>query len=452
MPAAAAAAAASEEDQEEEDQDAASEEDQEEEDQEEEDQEEQDQEECEYCFEGASAERGPLLSPGCACRGTKLHLGCLAGAAAARPRTPDNDPWKKCPACQQPFGGEMWLGLCRERWRLVAGRPEDHGERLEAAQYLVVALRQGGRTQEALRLGEDTLDVARRKFGDDHPGTHATIAALALVHMACGQPEQALELNLETEEVTRRNCGPTAMNSLACKANVAASHAALGDHALAAQLYRETLDTMLRVHPNEMRTFMTMGSLATVHIKLEDNEAALRLLRDSLAGMRRLFGDDHPRSMLAKADLARHLCLVGKHAEATPLFEEASAGFAALSGGGEESVDAVLLRRWKQCNAKRETDGPSREDIASECAVGAARQLERRVQSIEEEEVDEDGLYEYERVARQAAAQAGSGRGTCLLVASVIVLLLAAYIAFAIANPGFSHVDRSRSRSRHGHS
>ena len=58
MPA-AAAAAASEEDQEEEDQDAASEEDQEEE-----DQEEQDQEECEYCFEGASAERVRDLTGG----------------------------------------------------------------------------------------------------------------------------------------------------------------------------------------------------------------------------------------------------------------------------------------------------------------------------------------------------------------------------------------------------
>jgi hypothetical protein len=45
----------------------------------------------------------------------------------------------------------------------------------------------------------------------------------------------------------------------------------------------------------------------------------------------------------------------------------------------------------------------------------------------------------------------GSGYGA-LFRNRDFVLLLAAYIAFAIANPGFSHVDRSRSRSRHGHS
>ena len=164
----------------------------------------EDEQTCAYCFEGGSTE-APLFSSGCACRETLLHVGCLAAAAAARPRTREmhaagTNPWTKCPACQQLFTGKLYLALCFERWQLVAGKPNAYWARIESGKNLMQALRRAGRTKEARRLGTETPATARRVNGDEHPDTQSLVAALALVHLACGHPAEALRLNLEGEK------------------------------------------------------------------------------------------------------------------------------------------------------------------------------------------------------------------------------------------------------------
>ena len=136
---------------------------------------------CWICHEGASA-AAPLLSTGCACRGSAglAHLTCLVTAA-----NHDVTVWNVCPTCKQEFTGELDVQLAKARWALVRERPADDEERLFVANNLAVTLKEsGGDDAGALRLMEEVLAVRRRTLGDEHAYTLDSIINLALQRAA----------------------------------------------------------------------------------------------------------------------------------------------------------------------------------------------------------------------------------------------------------------------------
>ena len=88
----------------------------------------------------------------------------------------------------------MALSLARRRHELAVALPDN--ERVFPAFHLSDELRHAGQYEEALRLGREHLDTARRIGGPEHPATLTAVGSLAATHAESGDHEAALPLPL----------------------------------------------------------------------------------------------------------------------------------------------------------------------------------------------------------------------------------------------------------------
>ena len=159
----------------------------------------------------------------------------------------NEDAWHDCPTCKQGWTGKLQLQLCRERWRLASGRPEDDDERLSAGTSLVVSLRVNGAPVEALKLGRTNLDAHRRAYGGEDPDTLRAMAALAQT-LSEDSLDCAVALAMQTEiiAVKRRLAAlePEYFSyEYADIIRLANTHSRMGNHQLALPLYQEVVDS-----------------------------------------------------------------------------------------------------------------------------------------------------------------------------------------------------------------
>jgi Tetratricopeptide repeat len=65
-----------------------------------------------------------------------------------------------------------------------------------------------GRTQEALKLREETLQLQKAKLGPDHPNTLTSMNNLAVSYEAVGRTREGLKLREETLQLQKAKLGP----------------------------------------------------------------------------------------------------------------------------------------------------------------------------------------------------------------------------------------------------
>ena len=150
---------------------------------------------CWICCETSTEAHEPLLSTGCACRGTSgaAHIRCLVRCAGH-----DVERWTSCPTCSQRFTGVAEVALARARWAGVCDRPPEDPERLFVASNYAVTLHESGSDRAGvLLLLEHVLAVRRRTLGSSDPDTLDSITNLALYHVEVGNHEAALALSEE---------------------------------------------------------------------------------------------------------------------------------------------------------------------------------------------------------------------------------------------------------------
>jgi tetratricopeptide (TPR) repeat protein len=135
-----------------------------------------------------------------------------------------------------------------ERWLLPEGTPNctgklspDHPDTLRSMNNLAGSYLAAGRTQEAVKLYEETLQLIKAKLGPDHPDTLTSMNNLAGSYLAGGRTQQALKVYEETLQLRKASLGPDHPDTLVTMNNLATSYFDAGRTQDALKLHDETL-------------------------------------------------------------------------------------------------------------------------------------------------------------------------------------------------------------------
>ncbi|MCH8297288.1 MAG: tetratricopeptide repeat protein [Chloroflexi bacterium] len=180
-----------------------------------------------------------------------------------------------------------------------------------------------GRTDEAVKLVEETLEAMSRVLGPEHPDTISIRGNLAVGYRALGRTEEAVELGEETLEARVRVLGPEHPDTLSSRSNLAGGYQALGRTEDSVKLVEEALEASVRVlgpeHPN---TLGCRSNLATAYRVLGRTEEALKLDEETLEAMSRVLGPEHRDTLGSRSNLANGYLTLGRTEEAMGLYEE----------------------------------------------------------------------------------------------------------------------------------
>ncbi|HEV2949358.1 MAG TPA: tetratricopeptide repeat protein, partial [Gemmataceae bacterium] len=146
-----------------------------------------------------------------------------------------------------------------------------------------------GRTQEAIKLREETLQLRRAKLGPDHTDTLKAMKNLANSYADAGRDQEALKLRQELVQLGRTKLGPDHPESLQTMNDLANSYIAVGEEAKAVAVLQETLslrDHRAKAEPGNLMeqsfiafTFGQLGEAEQVGMNLA---AALRAFATSV--------------------------------------------------------------------------------------------------------------------------------------------------------------------------
>ena len=301
---------------------------------------------CYVCLEAGGSD----LMTGCACRGSSgtVHVSCLAAAAAV-----NRTMWRECLTCKQQWSGELALKLAWAHWNALADRAGEDRERLAAAMTLTWSLTLAGEGEHALKLGHETLELARRHYGEEDNDALSAAGWVAAVYGAMGNDRKALPLATMVLDVHRRKHGNDSQMTMSAVNNLGVTHKRLGNYAAALPLHQEALDgTRRKRGDNHWQTLTSTGNLAGLHSAMGNFDHALPLLLDALTGTRQLLGSEHPDTLALVGKLGRLHSDMGDHAQATPLLEEAIHGL--TEAHCEMHTQAVRYRKALVVNERRE--------------------------------------------------------------------------------------------------
>ncbi len=184
----------------------------------------------------------------------------------------------------------------------------DDENTLYLANNLAIGYWSVGRTEEATRLDEESLEVSERVLGKEHPSTLTSRNNLAIDYRAIGRFEEAIRLDEETLEIRERVLGPEHPDTLISRNNLAIGYRAAGRTKDAIRLDEETLKIMERVlgreHPS---TLASRNNLAIDYRDVGRTEEAIRLDEETLEIRERVLGHEHPDTLQSRNGLGHRL-------------------------------------------------------------------------------------------------------------------------------------------------
>ncbi len=209
--------------------------------------------------------------------------------------------------------------------QLDTGELKDQPE-TEAALRLTIAhiLHGNARSQEALGLAEQALDINQRLHSGDHPAVARSLNELACCLNHLGRPANALpryEAALEMRQRLFAGDHPhvaTSLNNVAlCLQSLGRSAEALPKHEAALEMCQRLFEGD---HPD---VALGLNSVAYCLQSLGRSAEALPKHEAALEMYQRLFEGDHPQVANSLNNVAACLQSLGRSAEALPKFEAA---------------------------------------------------------------------------------------------------------------------------------
>lgn len=175
---------------------------------------------------------------------------------------------------------------------------------------LLEALNKSGRKAEALAGRRRQLELMTRLVGEDHPYTYVTMVNLAMAFEATEEHFAEREsLLLAAIEGHRRQSGPE--------------------------------------HPRVILARHNLGKVYRLHARYNE---AVAVHRENLPRVRRIMGEESPRTMYSIGEYATALCRQGRKAEAMTLFEEFASEAPEILGADHPQLAEYLAER-KRCLA-----------------------------------------------------------------------------------------------------
>jgi tetratricopeptide (TPR) repeat protein len=224
----------------------------------------------------------------------------------------------------------------------------DHFATLRTANGLSVALRRIAPFREdAMRIGEEVLDISRRKFGNRNPDTMAAAVNVTNIRRTNGLVDEAYELAHWTATEYPHVYGPDHPYSYGCIGNLGLMFRVTGDAEQARMRNEEALAGLdARLGRDHDISLVIALNLASDLAELGEIGAARALGEDTLRRVRKVLGVTHPLTLAAAANLSLDLRADGANEAAAELSAETMRGYAeTLSLNHPDALVAAEGRR-----------------------------------------------------------------------------------------------------------
>ncbi|PVF92431.1 TPR-like protein [Serendipita vermifera] len=213
--------------------------------------------------------------------------------------------------------GEEAVGLC------IKSLGKDDPVLLMTMVNLAVAYRSVGRYEDACKLDEEASDRSRKTLGLQHTNTLNAMSSLALDYSNLGNHKKARNLNQETLALYWKVLGPEHPDTLASMARLAVDYRSLGEYESGRSLNEETLAVHRKIMgPEHQHTLISMGELALDYHQLGDHEKAQRLEEETFALRKQILGLEHPHTLVSMGNLAGSYIQTGEYKKSQDLNKE----------------------------------------------------------------------------------------------------------------------------------
>jgi hypothetical protein len=308
---------------------------------------------CIICFE---PDPQPIQS-GCACRGDAglAHVECRI-LAAEHKETSSGDVfgWITCSTCGQSFNGPMALGLAKEHYRRVNGRPTKQAEWTVAAVSLAQSLTNSDLDAQAEAVCRDTRATFARM------GLHLTagqdVSLRYNLARALANQRKDAEAQVLFEACLRefeRQLGPDDSVKMDCSMALSDIFTRQHKHAEADAILQDVLERSKRVFgPDGVETLQCGARIGASLFQQNNNNDAIILFKDLLPRVQRVLGPDHPLFLGATTDYGLCYMSCKRYAEAELILVHNLEAQTRVLGPGHRSVErgaqmVRLVRQWR---------------------------------------------------------------------------------------------------------
>jgi tetratricopeptide (TPR) repeat protein len=200
----------------------------------------------------------------------------------------------------------------------------DSLERLKVLRDLTWSLYTMRQGHEAVRTGQEAVELCTRSLGRENPITLTSMSHLALAQASLSEHKTARDLNEQTLALRKKALGENHPDTLISMLNFARNHSDLGDHGKSRELNEQALLLCQRIlgpeHPN---TLTAMNNLSVQYAYLGDYEKTRELRESALALRKKVSGLEHPDTLVLMSNLAYDYIRLGEHKKARELREQA---------------------------------------------------------------------------------------------------------------------------------
>jgi len=180
-----------------------------------------------------------------------------------------------------------------------------------------------GLLPQARALQARALEVARSRFGPDHPDSIKAAEQLVILDEQMGLYSEAEALGRDVLERKRRIFGLTADETLSAANNLGLVLFFQGKLEEAERVLGQVLETRRRLLGDDARrTLMSANNLAEVYLRADRLDRAEELLLSAEQGKRRVLGPDHPSTLNSMTNLAILRAQQRRLADSEALFRE----------------------------------------------------------------------------------------------------------------------------------
>ncbi|MHC5008515.1 MAG: tetratricopeptide repeat protein, partial [Planctomycetota bacterium] len=216
---------------------------------------------------------------------------------------------------------------------------DDHPDTLASITDMANHYLDAGQLDQGEPYCREALDRARRVLGDHHPETLIAVNSMGSFFHAQGKLEEAEAYYREALEGRRLALGSDHQDTLVSLNNMGFLLQDLGRLDEAEAFYREALQGYRRVlgddHPE---TLTALGNLGLVNQDMGDLEEAERCAREALEGQRRVLGNDHSKTLVSISNMGSLLQTKGQLEEAERFKREAVEGLRRTLGNDHFST------------------------------------------------------------------------------------------------------------------
>ena len=178
---------------------------------------------------------------------------------------------------------------------------------------------------EAERLKRQTLSLRQQALGPGHLKTLADMRSLAaLLDVRFGREEEAGKLLEEALAIARRTLGEDHDETLKIKGALANALSGQRRYSEAEVLFLDVIEKRKRLFgADKPATLVALSNLSGVYLAQDRYEDSVRLDAEILEMRRRTVGEDHPQTLESMNNLAACLIALERYEEARPILERA---------------------------------------------------------------------------------------------------------------------------------